>query len=439
MRVILPLYEGVSQEYRKKMIFLGSFTVNLSWREEYCGLFRYRKDNVTYYFIDNEMYFKRPTIYGHYDDGERFAFFSLAVLYAMPFLKFFPDITHSSDWHTALIPTYLKTVFANDERYKNIKTVYTIHNIEYQGKFGLDTIDDVFGINKKYIPDLEYDGILNLSKAAILFSDIFTTVSLSYAEEIKGVLASHGLNTAIVKNQHKMRGIINGLDYDFYNPKTDKYVYKNYNKDSYKLKHKNKLALQTEVGLPLNDNVPILCMVCRLVKHKGLDLVEGIFEKVINKDVQFLIVGDGEQRYIDFFKQMQQKYPNKVRAYVGMYSNIWARKLYAGADILLMPSLNEPCGLSQMVASRYGTIPIVREIGGLKDTVKDFGCEGGGNGYTFANYNESDLFYSVERAINDFNNKAQWEQKIKIVMNMDFSWKKSSIQYIKMYKELAKK
>lgn len=437
IRVVIPLYLNISEQFRKNFEFVTHFYVQLSWRKQYCGIFKYRYKNITYYFIDNETYFKRSGVYDYLDDGERFAFFSRAVVEMLPKINFFPDIIHTNDWQLALVPAYIKLDFSNDKRYKNIKFIHTIHNIEYQGKFGVETIEDLFGVDKKYLGDFAHDSCLNLTKAAIKYCDRFTTVSNSYAEEIKGALASHGLNNVIVAHQNKLSGILNGIDYEFQNPLTDENIYKNYSFDSWQDKYENKIRLQAELGLPVNKDIPIFCMVCRLVAHKGLDLVEGIIEEVLKNDVQFLIVGGGEQRYVDYFKNLQSKYPAKVRAYVGSYSRPWGQKFYAGSDILIVPSLNEPCGISQMIASRFGTVPIVREVGGLKDTIKDFGCIEGGNGYTFSNYNPSDLLYTIRRAVVDYKDKAKWAEKIAIIMNRDFSWKASAARYINLYRELV--
>ena len=436
IRVILPLYSKIKEEYVDKFEYLGNFTVHLSWRQEYCGLFKYTLDGVTYYFIDNERYFKRNQAYGFYDDGERFAYFCKAIVESLPMLNFFPDIIHCNDWQSALVSTYIKTGNWSDFRYYKIKNIYTIHNVEYQGVYGMENLKDLFGIDNRFKNDMEYNGDINLTKAAIQFSDKFTTVSESYCDNLKQPYCSKGLNHIIVRNEYKLSGIINGIDYDFYNPKTDSIIYKNYDVETMEDKVYNKKIWQDELGLPVDARTPMLAIVSRLVSHKGIDLLTKILEDVLKQDVQLVVVGTGDSRYVDYFKYLENKYPTKVRALVDKYSIENARKAYAASDIFLMPSKVEPCGISQMIASRYGSVSIVREVGGLKDSIKDFGCEGGGNGYTFANYNPNDLLNQINRAITDYYDENGWKRKMKIVMTIDFRWEKSAEKYIDLYKSL---
>ncbi len=437
VRVIMPLYGKIKNEYGDKLEYICNFTVHLSWRQEYCGLFKYTVDGVTYYFVDNERYFKRDSLYGFYDDGERFAYFCKAVVEGLPMLNFFPDIIHCNDWQSALVSTYIKTGNWSDFRYYKIKNIYTIHNVEYQGIYGMENLKDLFGIDYRFKNDLDYNGDINLTKAAIQFSDKFTTVSNSYCDNLKQPYCSRGLNHIIVRNEYKLCGIINGIDLDFYNPATDSVIYKNYDINTLDDKVYNKKILQDELGLPVDAKTPLIGMATRLVSHKGLDLVTKILEGILEKDVQFVIVGTGDQRYIDYFKYLENKYPTKVRALVDKYSNENARKLYASSDIFLMPSKIEPCGISQMIASRYGSVPIVREVGGLKDTIRDFGCAGGGNGYTFANYNPNDLEFQINRALSDYRDEIEWKKKMRTIMSMDFSWENSARKYIDLYKSLV--
>lgn len=437
IRVILPLYGNIKSEYRDKFEYLGNFTVHLSWRQEYCGLFRYSKDGVTYYFIDNERYFKRDKTYGYYDDGERFAYFCKAIVESLPIINFFPDIIHCNDWQSSLVSAYIKTGNWSDYRYYQIKNIYTIHNVEYQGVYGMENLKDLFGIDFRFRNDLDYNGDINLTKAAIQYSDKFTTVSESYCDNLKQPYCSRGLHHIIIRNDYKLSGIINGIDYDFYNPETDKIIYKNYNVETLRDKVMNKKIWQDELGLPVDARTPMLAIVSRLVSHKGLDLLSKVIEDVLQKDVQLVVVGTGDQRFVDYYKYLESKYPTKVRAMVDAFSSELARKAYAASDIFLMPSKIEPCGISQMIASRYGSIPVVREVGGLKDSIKDFGCESGGNGYTFTNYNPNDLSYQINRAIEDYEDQANWEKKMKIAMTTDFRWSKSAEKYIELYKSLV--
>lgn len=438
IRVIMPLYGNIKDIYRQDFEFLGNFTVHLSWRQEYCGLFRYYSDGVTYYFVDNERYFKRDNLYGYFDDGERFAYFCKAVVEALPHLDFFPDIIHCNDWQSALVPVYVKTGDWQDNRYRQIKHIYTIHNVEYQGVYGMENLKDLFGIDERYTHDLEYDGAINLTKAAIQLSDKVTTVSHSYCDNLKQPYCSRGLHHIIYRNEYKLSGIINGIDYNFYDPATDETIAYNFDINHLEGKRKCKKAWQEELGLPVDPDTPMLSMVTRLVSHKGLDLITRIMEDLLKEDIQFVIVGTGDQRFIEYFRWLEDKYPTKVRALVDKFSLEYARKNYAGSDIFIMPSKIEPCGISQMVASRYGTVPVVRECGGLKDTITDFGCEGGGNGYTFTNYNSDDLKYQLKRAISDYHDKDGWLQKMNTIMQIDFSWNKSAEEYVDLYKSLLK-
>lgn len=436
IRVIMPLYGTIKDTYRSDFEFVGSYTVHLSWRQEYCGLFRYVSDGVTYYFVDNERYFKRDNLYGYFDDGERFAYFCKAVVEGLPSLDFFPNIIHCNDWQSALVSTYLKTGSWSDNRYYHIKNIYTIHNVEYQGVYGMENLGDLFGVDLGHAHDLEYDGNINLTKGAIQLGDKVTTVSHSYCDNLKQPYCSRGLHHIIYRNEYKLSGIMNGVDNDFYNPETDEVIACNYSINDLSGKAECKKAWQEELGLPVDPDTPLISMVTRLVSHKGLDLITRILEDLVQDDIQFVIVGTGDQRFIDYFKYMEEKYPTKVRALVNKFSLEYARKNYAGSDIFLMPSKIEPCGISQMIASRYGAVPVVRETGGLKDSIKDFGCEGGGNGYTFANYNSEDLKYQVKRAIADYRNPSEWSKKVHTVMGINFGWEKSAKEYVQLYESV---
>ncbi len=438
IRVVLPLYANIKETYSNSLEFIGWFTTHLAWRQEYCGIFKLVVDGVIYYFIDNERYFKREKPYGFYDDGERFAFFCKSIVEGLPCMNFMPDIIHCNDWQSALVSTYIKTGNWSDLRYYNIKNVYTIHNVEYQGVYGMENLNDLFGIDYKFKNFVEYNGDINLAKGAIQFSDKFTTVSDSYCDNLKEYYCSGGLNYIITRNEYKLSGILNGIDYDFYNPRTDKIIYANYDINSFKEgKAKNKLGLQKDFGLEQNENIPLISIVSRLVSHKGIGLLTKVLDDILKKNVQLIVVGTGDEWYVNYFNSLQKRYPNKVRALVDRYYGDLARKAYAASDIFLMPSKIEPCGISQMIASRYGSIPIVREVGGLKDTIKDFGCVGGGNGYTFTYYNPNDFYNQICRALNDYKNKKLWALQVKTVMSQDFSWSKSALKYVDLYKSLV--
>lgn len=435
-RIVLPLYSGISEELRENMNFVCSITVPVSWRRQYCGIFEAHMNGVIYYLIDNQYYFNRNGLYGFYDDAERFAFFSRAVLEIIPHIGFTPDIIHCNDWQTAMIPVYLNELYKFDEKYKDIKTVFTIHNIQYQGKYGMELYGDVLGLPEGRESIVEYDGCVNLMKGAIQCADKVTTVSPTYSKEILDPYYSHGLDPILKQFTYKLTGIVNGIDYDVYNPETDNLIYKNFSAETLNLKAQNKKELQEQMGLPVKD-VPSIGMVTRLVKHKGIDLVKCVFEELLKADLQFVILGSGEWEFETFFYEMASKYPDKVGLKLG-FDQTLAHRIYAGADLFLMPSNSEPCGLAQMVALRYGTIPIVRKTGGLNDTITDSG-DGMGNGYTFSSYNAHDMQNAVWRAFEGCSDKKGLETLRKRAMECNNSWAASAKAYIGLYKELCEK
>lgn len=430
--VILPLYSNISDEYRKDFKFLTNFDVSVGWRSQYAGVFLYEYKKVKFYFIDNEYYFKREgNIYGFYDDGERFAFFSRAALDTIARLNIYPDVLNCNDWQTAASVIYLKGMYYGDENFRKIKTVFTIHNIEYQGKFGMETYADLFGFPDSILSFVEHDGLVNLMKGAIEMTDIVSTVSPTYAGEIKYPFFAHGLDSVIRRNEHKLVGILNGIDVDYYNPKTDKSVFANYTAADLTGKSVCKAELQKMLGLPERKDVPIISVISRLVSHKGLDLIKNIAERLLSEDVQLIILGKGEIGYENFFKYMAETYKGKCAAIIA-YNQDLSRKIYSGADMFLMPSKSEPCGLSQMIASRYGTVPIVRETGGLNDSIKAVVGDTG-NGFTFHDYNADDMLYVIKQALDAYKDKAAWEKLTLRVMKTDFSWKKSAAKYEELY------
>lgn len=434
-RVIMPLYGRISDELRSRMNYITSITVPVSWRQQYCGIFEARFDNVTYIFLDNEYYFKRGTgMYGEYDDAERFAFFSRAVLECIPHISFKPDIIHCNDWQTALIPVYLKLMYYNKPEYENIKTIMTIHNIQYQGRYGMDILEDVLGIPSWADSILENSGDLNMLKGGIEAAHSVTTVSPSYSEEILDPWYSHGLDGILKSRKYKLRGILNGIDYDIYNPEDDKRIAANYSSKDLSGKAECKIALQKELGLPIKADIPIISMVTRLADHKGLELVRFVFDELMDCDIQFIILGSGEKEYEMYFFGKSQQYSGKFIFKNGFYTD-FAHRIYAGSDIFLMPSKQEPCGLSQMVALRYGTVPVVRKTGGLADTITDAG-DPDGVGFNFLTYNAHDMAGAVYRALALYNNKKEWLKLIKRGMQTDNSWSKSADEYVRLYKEL---
>ena len=435
-RVVLPLYEDVPQELREQMTFVTSLSVPVAWRRQYCGVFEARHNGVIYYLLDNQYYFKRPGLYGHYDDAERFAFLSRAVLEMLSCIDFRPDIIHANDWQCALVPVYYSLFYAQREGYENIKTVFTIHNIQYQGKCGMEILEDVFGIPQDARSIVEQDGCVNLMKGGIEMANRVTTVSPTYAQEILDPWYSHGLDSILRAREWKLSGILNGIDTDSYNPETDPQIFAPYSADDPSGKAENKRALQERLNLPPRADVPMIVMVTRLASHKGLDLVKYILGELLQEDIQFVLLGSGEWVYENFFREMQDRFPDKMRYCFGFVPEL-ARKIYAGGDIFLMPSKSEPCGLSQMVACRYGTIPVVRETGGLKDSISDCG-DGQGMGFTFQTYNANDMLYAVHRALGAYANKQDWPILMDRAMRADFSWGRSANEYIKLYRALIK-
>ena len=436
-RVVMPLYDGIKQELKDSMKFIKSISVPVAWRRQYCGIFEAKAGGVIYYLLDNQYYFKRDSLYGFYDDAERFAFFARAILEIIPHIDFKPDIIHCNDWQTALTPLYYSTMYANQPGYENIKTVLTIHNIQYQGVYGEELIDNVVGIDHAHKNLIEYDGAVNLMKAGIECANAVTTVSPSYAKEILDPWYSHGLDTILRERSYKLRGILNGIDVENYNPETDKDVFKNYSADNMRGKAVNKRELQKLLGLPEKKDTPVMGMVTRLVSHKGLDLCKAVLDELLaTTDIQLVVLGSGDYQYEEFFRGLAQRYPDKVGLCLGFIPDL-ARKIYAGSDMFLMPSKSEPCGLSQMVALRYGSIPIVRETGGLRDSVTDSG-DNMGNGFVFSSYNAHDMLHAIKRAVEGYQDQKGWAILVKRAMESDNSWGKSANEYIKMYKEVLK-
>ncbi len=435
-RVVMPLYDDIDPVLREDMKFCTSFFVQLGWRSQYCGIFESTVDGVKYYFLDNEYYFKRRGIYGFYDDAERFAFFDMAVLEMLSHIDFVPDVIHCNDWQTALIPVYLNVFYRGKDRYRNIKTVFTIHNIQYQGIFDKHVGTDVLGLPDNAMGIITWGDTVNFMKGAIEEAEALTTVSPTYAKEILDPWYAHGLDSLLQQKQYKLSGILNGLDTDIYDPATDSKIPHNYTTDKLQGKAANKKELQRSLGLKEDKNAMIISMVTRLVGHKGLDLLQNTFDQIMDNKVQFVLLGAGEWNYERFLKNMEVNYPGRVSVTLG-YDGVLAHSIYAGSDLFLMPSKSEPCGLSQMIALRYGTIPVVRLTGGLKDTVGDLWGEDG-CGYTFLTYNAEDMLATIGRAIQDYKDKKKWAGHVENAMKRDFGWGKSANAYIALYKEITK-
>jgi len=435
VRVVAPLYSSFRDRYEQQMKFLGETTVSLSWRSLYCGVFMLERDGMTYYFVDNRHYFGRTGAYGYYDDGERFAFFSKAVFSVMEIAKFTPDIIHAHDWQTALVPIYAKTRFR--DKTTGIKTIFTMHNLEYQGKYQRDILMDVFDIYNEERGLVEYNGCINLMKGAIVCADKLTTVSPSYAAEIM-TDGGYGLEPILRENSAKLSGIINGIDTKTYDPSTDRSLFKNYTTETLDDKANNKKILQSLFGLPIAPRKMLICVVSRLVAHKGIDLITYLMDDLLKMDIQFLLLGTGEHDYELFFAERAWNQPDKLGVNIAFNPEI-ASKIYGGADVILMPSRNEPCGLSQMIACRYGTIPIVRKTGGLGDTIRD--CRAGdGNGFVFDEYNAGTLLDTIMQALDLYTyHESDWKNLMREAMKFDFSWDASAQLYADICEELRLK
>ncbi len=437
--VVLPLYGQISLEWKEKMTFRGNIYVDLAWRHEYCGLFSLKYQGVTWYFVDNERYFRRERLYGEYDDGERFAFFCHAVMDLLPSMDWMPEIVHCNDWQTALLPIYLKDAAMRWEAVRGIKCVFTIHNIEYQGQFGDSTVSDLFGLDYGWYSGgtLEMNGCVNLLKGAMICADSVTTVSPTYARQLHYSFYAHGLESIVDLVGDKMHGVLNGLDVKGFDPAADKAIANCYTAQKLEGKAACKAALQKQLGLEVNPDVPLLAVVSRLVSHKGVDLIREVFDGIMNLGVQLVVLGMGDKEYEDFFHWEQGRYAGRMSAQI-TYSDKLSRQIYSGADLFLMPSKSEPCGLSQMIAMRYGAVPIVRQTGGLADTVHS--CQVGqedGNGYVFANYNAYDMLYTISQAVGLYRGDREGFRTVeRRGMTGDFSWNTSARTYRDIYTSL---
>ena len=439
VRVVMPLHASVSKVYRDQMETVAEYELPLSWRKQYCGIKSLDYKGVKFYFIDNEYYFSRDKVYGNYDDGERFAFFSMAAIDMLGVIGFYPDVINANDWQSALSIVYLERKYRQIKGYENIRTVFSIHNIEYQGKYDMAILGDVFALNESDRGIVEYGGCINLMKAAIVCADRVVTVSPRYSGEICTSEYGSGLENVLVEHSYKLMGILNGIDYDYYNPGADSEIAKNYTWRSAARKIENKLALQREVGLDERAEIPLVSIISRLVSHKGIDLIaQMVYNLVENNDVQLVVLGLGEPQYEELFRNLENNFKGRLAALI-KYDRDTSKRIYSASDIFLMPSKSEPCGLSQMIASRYGAIPVVRETGGLADSIKGFWLDGDticGNGFTFANYSASELYERTSAAIELWKNEPLRKKFVSKIMRTDFSWKNSAKKYLSLYESL---
>ena len=443
VRVMLPKYACMDAAFLPNLRFVCHFYVNLNWRKQYVGILESEYQGIHYYFVDNEFYFAGSSPYNNiYEDVEKFAYFSKAVLASLPYIDYAPDVIHCHDWQTGLVPVYLHTAFGDDNFYAGIKTVFSIHNLKFQGRWRIREVIDITGLPEQIFNDKELEsyGEANYLKGGVVYADAVTTVSPSYANEITTQEGGEGLHGLMNARKNVLYGILNGIDYDEFNPQTDPYIESNFSSKSVLSgKKANKAALQKELGLPVRESAFVIGIVSRLTEQKGFDLVSYIMDDLVSRlDVQIVILGTGESKFENVFHHFHSQYPDKVSAYIG-YSEEKAHKIYASADAFLMPSLFEPCGLSQMMSMRYGTIPIVRETGGLKDTVQAYNeYENTGTGFSFCNFNADDMKYVIEYAYHVFRDERKaWEDMMQRAMAQDFSWNKSAGEYEKLYDSLC--
>ncbi len=440
IRVVIPLFRSVKEKYMSVLREEAVTTVRLAWRNQYMGVFSTVSDGITYYFIDNDYYFKRDFMYGNFDDGERFAFFGKAVLTLMSAVGFYPDVLHAHDWQAAAAVIYLKRKLGLDPAFEKVKVLFTIHNIEYQGIYDFSALADVFELAHWDRPTVEYNGAINLMKSAVVCADRVNTVSPRYASEIMTEYYSHGLSHILRMHAGKISGILNGIDTSYYNSETDTDIAANFSVNDRSGKAADKAELQKCCGLSVDPEIPVIAMVSRLAAHKGFDLVMRVAEEILQRNaVQMLLLGTGEYELEAYFARLSQIMPEKFCAKLE-YNKSLAKKFYAGADLFLMPSKSEPCGLAQMIASRYGTVPIVRETGGLADTIQPYSrYTGEGNGFSFTNYNAHEMMGVIESALVLYGDKNRWDALVKTVMEKDFSWARSAKKYLALYQSMCEK
>lgn len=436
-RVILPKYNQISEEYRYNMKHVCDFDILFGQEHKFCGVDMYEANGVKFYFIDNEETFFGDSLYGGgLLEGFRFAFFCRAVLEALQRLDFVPDLLHLNDWQTGLIAPLLRTQYMWDEKLQNVKILYTIHNLKYQGLFDFKKINEKLGLDETLYnkEGLEFYDCLSFMKAGIVYSDYVSTVSMQYAQEIQTPYYGERLDGLLRKKSAAVTGILNGINTSFYNPEEDAYLKEKYSSKDTRGKEACKEALQQEAGLSVRKTVPIIGMITRLTPQKGLDLIECVLSDMMRMDIQLMFLGSGDRHYMDLINWASWRYPGQVASYFGMNEPL-AHRVYAGSDMFLMPSQFEPCGLSQMISMRYGTVPIVRETGGLKESVLPYNkYTDEGNGFSFANYNAHEMLFTVESAVHYYyEEKEMWARMVKRCMETDFGWNVSAGKYKELY------
>ena len=438
VRVVMPEYvQQIDDNYLAQTENVVHFRTNVAWRDEYVGVDYLDNNGVPTYLIDNKEKFDRQNLYENPDKHVQFAYFCRAVIEMLPKIDFQPDIIHCNDWQTGPLSAMLKTQYQQYPFYENIKTIYTIHNLRYQGQFNLDILTDTLALDSELLPKIDHDNQVNYMKTGISFADAVNTVSKTYADEIQTPYFGEGLDYVLRYRSEDLYGIVNGIDYDEYDPATDDRIYANFAADDLAGKEENKVKLQQEMGLPQDSDIPMVSIISRLVPQKGLDLIKEVLDELMQEELQFVMLGTGNQEYEDMFRSAADRYPEKMAANIKYDVNL-AQKIYASSDMFLMPSQFEPCGLGQLFSLRYGTIPIVRETGGLNDTVQSYNEHTGeGNGFSFTNYDAQDMLYTIRRALYYYRNKGEiWEKLVKKAINSDYSWYNSAQEYIQLYNKL---
>lgn len=438
VRVVFPKYRTIKDKFLTSCEYLTSFDVSLDWRTQKADVFRMRGEVPTY-MIGNDFYFSRAGYYGYGDDNERFAFFCKAAIEFLDFIDFVPDVIHCNDWQTGPVCLYVKDVYSKITCFSKIKTLFTIHNLQYQGMFPRDTIR-MMGLDEGYYftnDKLEYYNMASYMKAGLLYSDAISTVSRTYAYEVQTPQYGYGLDGVLRCRSDKLFGIVNGIDYELNNPATSTKIYANFDADNMAGKAENKRRLQEELGLPQRAEVPVISIISRLADQKGINLVLQAAYDLLNKDVQLVILGTGEYHYENMFRDLAYRYPDKVSANI-LFDDTLAQKIYAASDMFLMPSLFEPCGLGQLFAMSYGTVPVTRTTGGLVDTVSHFNPETGeGNGFQFQDYDAGGLLWAINQALETYYDKDQWNKVVQNAIRTRFSWEDSAKKYIEVYEKIV--
>ena len=434
VRVVLPLYSSIPQEYKDKFKLVGEKNIDLNWRHEYCGIFECEHNGIIYYFVDNKHYFDREKLFGYDDDVERFSFFSKAVLEMFPVISFYPDIIHTNDWQSGMVCTFLKILAWQNPKYEHIKTLHNIHNLTYQGITDFSVVKDLLNVDDKFAYLFDFFGNANIMKATLLCADQVVAVSETYKEEIQNTEKGNGLQNILESIDHKLCGIINGIDYEYYNPETDPTIYEMFGKDSLEKRAINKSKLQEEFGLEINPDKPIFGYVGFMASHKGLDLLTQILDEYIDKGIQFVAIGNTVAEYEEFMRGINERHPSQAKVTFG-YNRQLAKKIYAGADFLLNIANVEPCGLCPLIANKYGSLPVVYATGGIKDNVTDFKYTNG-NGYVFKDYDITSLRDLLDRTLRHFEDKERIKEYILSGMEQDFDVKHCAKKYLELYKEM---